>query len=203
MRVAFRRNTTLSGVRKLASSRTATASTHRRARASSTARLFAATARVRRRAGAQHLERHLHQPRAVPAVHTDDPSRDGTFTADGKALSAEGSRACRRGRRRRSPRPGPAETSTRATSARVGVSIPDAFANRRTNASYDSSVSRRAMLRIAAFASSVVASTPTVFPFARPDSANRSSTHVNTATCVSTSIRRRVRDSVEWFGVAR
>ena len=58
------------------------------------------------------------------------------------------------------------------------------------------------MLRIAAFASSVVASTPTVFPCTRPAPANRSSTHVNTATCVSTSIRRRVRDSVEWFGGA-
>ena len=58
------------------------------------------------------------------------------------------------------------------------------------------------MLRIAAFASSVVASTPTVFPFTKPASASRSRTQVNTATWVSTSIRRRVRDSVEWSGAA-
>ena len=63
-------------------------------------------------------------------------------------------------------------------------------------------MSRRSMLRIAAFASNVVASMPTVFPRTRPASATRSSTHVNTASCVSTSIRRRVRDSVEWSGAA-
>ena len=56
-------------------------------------------------------------------------------------------------------------------------------------------MSRRSMLRIAAFASSVVASRPTVFPRTSPASASRSNTHVNTATCVSTSIRRRVRDN--------
>ena len=73
----------------------------------------------------------------------------------------------------------------------------DASANRRMNASWDSPVSRRSMLRIAAFASSVVASMPTVFPVTRPASASRSRTHVKTASCVSTSISRRVRDSVE------
>ena len=62
------------------------------------------------------------------------------------------------------------DRSNRANSARVGVSIPDASANRRTNAAYDSPVSRRSMLRIAAFASSVVASMPTVFPRTRPAS---------------------------------
>ena len=56
------------------------------------------------------------------------------------------------------------------------------------------------------FASSVVTSTPTVFPVSpvfprtRPAADNRSNTHVKTASCVSTSIRRRVRDSVEWSG---
>ena len=60
------------------------------------------------------------------------------------------------------------DRSNRARSARVGVSTPDASANRRMNASWDSPVSRRSMLRIAAFASSVVASMPTVFPRAYP-----------------------------------
>ena len=58
-------------------------------------------------------------------------------------------------------------------------------------------MSRRSMLRIAAFASSVVASTPTVFPRTRPAADSRSRIHVNTAAWVSTSTRRRVRDSVE------
>ena len=88
------------------------------------------------------------------------------------------------------------DRSKPANSARVGVANPDAFANRRTP------VSRRSMLRIAAFASNVVASLPTVFPRNRPASATRSSTHVKTASCVSSSIRRRVRDSVEWSGAA-
>ena len=57
------------------------------------------------------------------------------------------------------------------------------------NASWVSPVSRRSMLRIAAFASSVVASMPTVFPATRPTSASRSRTHVKTASCVSTSIQ--------------
>ena len=63
-------------------------------------------------------------------------------------------------------------------------------------------MSRRSMLRIAAFASSVVALMPTVFPRTSPASASRSNTHVNMATCVSTSISRRVRDNVEWSGAA-
>ncbi len=89
------------------------------------------------------------------------------------------------------------DRSNRANSARVGVSTPDASANRRMNASWDSPVSRRSLLRIAAFASSVVASMPTVFPRTRPAADSRSRTHVKTASWVSTSIRRRVRDSVE------
>ena len=63
-------------------------------------------------------------------------------------------------------------------------------------------MSRRSMLRIAAFASSVVASRPTVFPRTSPASTSRSNTHAKTATCVSTSISRRVRDNVEWSGAA-
>ena len=69
-------------------------------------------------------------------------------------------------------------------------------------ASWDSPVSRRSTLRIAAVASSVVASMPTVFPQTRPDSDSGSNTHVKTASCASTSTRRRVRDSVEWSGAA-
>jgi len=53
------------------------------------------------------------------------------------------------------------------------------------------------MLRNAAFASSVVASMPTVFPFTRPASARRCSIQVKTASCVSRSIKRRVREIVE------
>ena len=56
------------------------------------------------------------------------------------------------------------------------------------------------MLRIAALASSVVASIPMVCPFTKWASASRCNTHVNTAWCVSTSISRRVRDRVEWSG---
>ena len=56
-------------------------------------------------------------------------------------------------------------------------------------------MSRRSMLRIAAFASSVVASRPTVFPRTSPASTSRSNTHVKTETWVSTSISRRVRDN--------
>ncbi len=104
----------------------------------------------------------------------------------------------------RSSRPGPAETSTlhfrpfrerskRANSARVGVAMPDASASPRTNASYECIPTLDAPHRRVRFQSS----TPIVFPFTRPASDNRSSTHVNTAACVSTSIRRRVRDSVE------
>ena len=43
---------------------------------------------------------------------------------------------------------------------------------------------------------------PTVLPPTRPASASRCSTQVKTARCVSTSIRRRVRDTVEWSGGA-
>ena len=78
------------------------------------------------------------------------------------------------------------ERSNRASSARVGVSTPDASANRRMNASWDSPVSRRSILRIAAFASSVVASMPTVFPRTRPATDSRSRTQVNTASWKAT-----------------
>ena len=53
------------------------------------------------------------------------------------------------------------------------------------------------MLRIAAFASSVVASIAIVFPLSNPASTSRTCTHVKTARCVSRSIRRRVREIVE------
>ena len=92
--------------------------------------------------------------------------------------------------------------SKRASSARVGVAMPEASASRVNHASYPSPVSRRTMLRIAALASSVVASIPIVYPWTRWASARRCNTHVNTAWCVSRSIRRRVRDSVEWSGGA-
>src|SRR3972149_1013656 len=49
------------------------------------------------------------------------------------------------------------------------------------------------MLRIAAFASSVVASMATVLPLSNPASTSRSWTHVNTARWVSRSITRRCR----------
>ena len=50
------------------------------------------------------------------------------------------------------------------------------------------------MLCIAAFASNVVALPPTARPRNSFASASRSSTQVNTAACLSTSINRRVRD---------
>jgi hypothetical protein len=53
------------------------------------------------------------------------------------------------------------------------------------------------MLRIAAFASSVVAQIATVFPLSNPASATRSNTHMKTARCVSRAIKRRVREIVE------
>ena len=53
------------------------------------------------------------------------------------------------------------------------------------------------MLRIAAFASSVVASIAMVLPFRRPASTSRCCTHVKTVRCVSRSIKRRVRAIVE------
>jgi hypothetical protein len=52
--------------------------------------------------------------------------------------------------------------SNRASSARVGVAMPDASASRGSHGSYASPVSRRTMLRIAGLASSVVASIPIV-----------------------------------------
>ena len=62
---------------------------------------------------------------------------------------------------------------------------------------HPSFVSRRTMLRIAAFASGVVASTPSVRPRNSPAFDIRPSTHENIAACVSRSIRRRVPDIVE------
>ena len=59
--------------------------------------------------------------------------------------------------------------------------MPDASASRVNHASYASPVSRRTMLRIAALASSVVASIPIVCPSTRWASASRCNTHVNTA----------------------
>ena len=53
------------------------------------------------------------------------------------------------------------------------------------------------MLRSAAFASNVVASTPIVWPFTKPTVASRSSTQVKTSRWVSTGINRRVREIVE------
>ncbi len=91
--------------------------------------------------------------------------------------------------------------SSRAKSSRVGVSIPDALANPRKNSSYVSPVSRRTIDRIAAFASSVVASMPIRCPFSSPRSASIPSTQEKTSRCVSRSIKRRVRDIVEWSGV--
>ena len=52
-------------------------------------------------------------------------------------------------------------------------------------------------VRSAAFASSVVASMPTVLPLTRPASASRCSSQVKTDSCVSRSINRRVREIVE------
>ena len=65
-----------------------------------------------------------------------------------------------------------------------------------------SPVSRRTMLRNGGFASSVVASIPTVLPRTRPASARCCSTQVNTASWVSTLSSRRVREIVEWSGGA-
>ena len=87
--------------------------------------------------------------------------------------------------------------SSLASCSRVGVSIPDSFASRRRNSSYSSPVSRRTIDRIAALASRVVPSMPTVFPFSSPFSANNPRIHRNTAWWVSTSINRRVREIVE------
>ena len=58
--------------------------------------------------------------------------------------------------------------SNRISSSRIGVSTPDSYANRLTNASYPSSVFRGTMLRIAAFVSKIVTSIPNVFPRTNP-----------------------------------
>src|ERR1035438_9138809 len=58
-------------------------------------------------------------------------------------------------------------------------------------------VSRRTIERIAAFASSVVASIAIRWPFSSPRSASTPNTQPNTSRCVSTSISRRVREIVE------
>lgn len=55
------------------------------------------------------------------------------------------------------------------------------------------SVSRRTMLRSGAFASSVVASMPTVLPLTRPHCARRSSIQVKTASWVSIEIDQATR----------
>ena len=73
------------------------------------------------------------------------------------------------------------DRSKRASSARVGVAMPEAAASRVSHASYASPVSRRTMLRMAALASSVVASMPIVCPCTRLASASRCNTHVKTA----------------------
>ena len=56
------------------------------------------------------------------------------------------------------------------------------------------------MLRNAAFASSVVASTPTVLPRSKPASAGCSNTQVKTARCASSLGSLRVGEIVEWSG---
>jgi hypothetical protein len=58
------------------------------------------------------------------------------------------------------------------------------------------------MLRSAALAPSVVASTPIVLPLTKPAVLRHSSTQVKTARWVSRSINRRVREIVEWSGGA-
>jgi hypothetical protein len=115
--------------------------------------------------------------------------------------------------------------SNRTRSSRVGVLIPDAFANPHKNSSYVSPVSRRTIDRIAAFASNVesgrmsywrvqgsmswwkdcvpvsithdCASMPIRCPFSSPRSANNPSTHANPSRCLAMSIKRRVREIVE------
>ena len=67
--------------------------------------------------------------------------------------------------------------SIRARSSLLGVAIPLLWANSVRNASYRCPLSHRTIERIAALASSVVASTPTILPFSRPRSANTPSTH--------------------------
>src|SRR5712671_2771883 len=59
------------------------------------------------------------------------------------------------------------------------------------------------MLRSAAFASSVVASTATVLPLSNPAAASRCCTHVKTARWLSRSMARRVRESSNDQAAAR
>ena len=84
--------------------------------------------------------------------------------------------------------------SNAANSANVGVGTPEATASPSTNSRYACLLSLRCKVRNAAFANSIVASTATVRPLARPASRSRSSTHPNTCSCVSRLIRRRVRE---------
>ena len=92
--------------------------------------------------------------------------------------------------------------SKRANSARVGVAMPDAAAQlaqerlvtRARIPAQDASKRRIGFQRRRVDADRLA---PT-----RPASASRCSTQVKTARCVSTSIRRRVRDTVEWSGGA-
>ena len=90
--------------------------------------------------------------------------------------------------------------SSFARSSRVGVSIPEARASCASHSSYSVPPARRTIVRSAAFASSVVASTPSVLPRSRPDTCSRSSTKPKTAACASTLSRFRVFDSVECSG---
>src|SRR4051812_18459281 len=55
---------------------------------------------------------------------------------------------------------------------------------------------------MAALASSVVASMETVWPLISPSPVRILTTHRNMALCVSTQYSRRVRETVEWSGVA-
>jgi len=57
------------------------------------------------------------------------------------------------------------------------------------------------LLFIAALASSVEVSMPSVLPFKSPFSASTFSTKVKSARCVSRSRRWRIRHRVEWSGV--
>ncbi len=90
--------------------------------------------------------------------------------------------------------------SSFARSSRVGVSIPEAAASCSSHSSYSVPSSRRTIVRMAALASSVVASTPSVLPLSSPDSRSRSSTKPKTAPCASTLRRFRVFESVECSG---
>ena len=87
--------------------------------------------------------------------------------------------------------------SIRARSSRLGVAIPLLLTNSVRNASYLCPLSRRTIDRIAALASSVVASIPTSLPLSNPRWASNPKTHPNTFRCVSKSINRRVREMVE------